>query len=140
MALLPNKTSHHTNSACASMHRDEMCAHGCAHASIAHIPAPHHLALFWGLTNTKLGLKYHIRAQGRSSLIERFNNLHTAAVRDEESWLRLRVHVRHGKHTPIKSAGAESCSDVFHVAEVSCKAVRLMEARAGPEEWKYDKC
>ena len=77
MALLPNKTSHHTNSACASMHRDEMCAHGCAHASIAHIPAPHHLALFWGLTNTKLGLKYHIRAQGRSSLIERFNSLHT---------------------------------------------------------------
>lgn len=109
-----------------------MCAHGCAHASIAHIPAPHHLALFWGLTNTKLGLKYHIRAQGRSSLIERFNSLHTAAVRDEESWLRLRVQ--------IKSAGAESCSDVFHVAEVSCKAVRLMEARAGPEEWKYDKC
>lgn len=67
------------------MHRDKMCAHGRTHASISHIPGFHHLALFWGLINAKLGLKYHKRAQGRRTLTEDFNNLHEGATRKTKS-------------------------------------------------------
>lgn len=62
-----------------------MCAHGRTHASISHIPGFHHLALFWGLINAKLGLKYHKRAQGRRTLTEDFNNLHEGAMRKTKS-------------------------------------------------------
>lgn len=62
-----------------------MCAHGRTHASISHIPGFHHLALFWGLINAKLGLKYHKRAQGRRTLTEDFNNLHEGATRKTKS-------------------------------------------------------
>lgn len=86
------------------MHRDKMCAHGRTHASISHIPGFHHLALFWGLINAKLGLKYHKRAQGRRTLTEDFNNLHeTKALQEKQSQLRLQVNFSKIKCTLIKS-------------------------------------